>query len=1320
MKFKIFKGENMKKRISNFWLSIAIFILIQFSITFTAQGQQIIHGTVPPDIARLGLKPIGSLDSTTQVRFAIGLPLRNQNSLNTLLQQLYDPSSPNYHKYLTPNQFTTQFGPVGQDYQTVIDFAKANGFTISRTSSSNMLLDIIGTVANIEKVFNVKMLTYQHPTEARTFFAPDRDPSINLTMPILDILGLDNYYLPKPCNNNSKTGNKQIAGSGTGSGVNGSYKGPDFRAAYIPGVSLTGAGQKLGLFELTDYRTSDITEYEDFSQMNPLPTLIPTKVIVDDTSGIYINHDSVEAVLDIEMAISMAPGLSEIKVYEGWNRYDVLDAMATEDSCMTLSVSYYWGTDIDSTGDSYLQEMIAQGQSFFCSSGDNDAYTVYDTAGVLVPFPQGSAYATVVGGTNLYTAGPGSNYISENVWNDGTKWVTLSNYIYEEGSGSGGGIDSGEIMGTSLNCPIPLWQQGISNMLSAGGSNKYRNIPDVAMVADNVEYLYNGIESSNGKGTSYSAPLWAAFTALVNQKLAQNGAQPIGFINPAIYAIGKNPQQYSADFNDITSGNNQWAGSGSNFSAEPGYDLCTGWGSPNGQNLINALSSNWLWVGTETFNSSITVPAGVTLTIEPGATVTFANGANLTVNGTLNAEGTSSNPITMNFSGISSLVFSGSNSSLSYVNVNNGAGIIVNSGAKLTIQPGAVLNFSHISGGITVNGTFSANGTSSSPIMINNSNCGGLNFSGVNSSLSYVTINNITNITVNIGATLTIQSGTTLKFLPGTELMDYGVLNAVGTASQPITFTSTGGTTSGSGGTIFLMGSGASGSTINYANLQYGGGIQVYDGANLVLENSTISNCVSGIYIYYADAQIIKNQIINAIYAIDMEAPGYTSTIMDNTIKNNTGSWSGICGVMIDNSSTANVAHNEIGESTSGIVSGDGAVIYCSPSDNPFQNNLSVNNKLGMWADCGGTILAGYQGEGMYNSVHDNIQYDLISKNGSYLMAGNIYLGSSPKIYCDGTSTLYYTPTLSIDPWNGQSPSIEPKNGSKHNEIVQSVTIPNPIIADSTIIADSSFNDPASGINLENKGDINGAITQYKSMIAHDKFPDMAFTELFKLNKKYSRNDVLPYLGTFNSNSKYYPVATTLLADNNLQTGNFDEAMSAYDNLIKNYPDNYHGINARFEELFAYINIKHDKTTAKQILSQINALKLTDEAWVPQIQIAEYLLSDSSAALGKSKASDSTLNNESIGAAKKYALSDNYPNPFNPTTVISYQLANDGLVTLKVYDILGKEVKTLVNGYKTAGNYSVSFDASKLSSGVYFYQLRAGNFISTKKMLLLK
>jgi hypothetical protein len=90
-----------------------------------------------------------------------------------------------------------------------------------------------------------------------------------------------------------------------------------------------------------------------------------------------------------------------------------------------------------------------------------------------------------------------------------------------------------------------------------------------------------------------------------------------------------------------------------------------------------------------------------------------------------------------------------------------------------------------------------------------------------------------------------------------------------------------------------------------------------------------------------------------------------------------------------------------------------------------------------------------------------------------------------------------------------------------------------------------------------------------------------------------------------------------------------------------------------------------------------------------------------------------------------FSLSQNYPNPFNPSTTINYtiasgQLAGNNLVTLKIYDILGREVKTLVNEKQSAGSYSVSFNADKLASGIYFYTLRAGNFVQTKKMILLK
>ena len=101
------------------------------------------------------------------MNLAIGLPLRNQQELDTLLQQLYDPASPNYRRYLTPEQFTERFGPTETDYQAVMDFAKSNGLTVTVTHPNRVVLDVAGTVTDIQKAFHLTMRVYRHPREAR-------------------------------------------------------------------------------------------------------------------------------------------------------------------------------------------------------------------------------------------------------------------------------------------------------------------------------------------------------------------------------------------------------------------------------------------------------------------------------------------------------------------------------------------------------------------------------------------------------------------------------------------------------------------------------------------------------------------------------------------------------------------------------------------------------------------------------------------------------------------------------------------------------------------------------------------------------------------------------------------------------------------------------------------------------------------------------------------------------------------------------------------------------------------------------------------------
>lgn len=542
-------------------------------------GLKILHGHVPAVVEQL--QPKGTLASTNRLHLAIGLPLRNTNELDDFLARVYDPVSTNFHQYLTPVQFTEQFGPADMDYASVKEFAKQNHLTIEATYQNKLLLDVSGSVEDIERAFHVTMHVYQHPTEARDFYAPDTEPSVSAELPIADISGLNNYVRPHPKSVARSAGIQNNVASGSGSGPGGAYMGNDFRAAYLPGVSLTGAGQAVGLLEFDGYYSRDISRYEASAGLPavPLQTVLLNGFNGKPTTG--PNSGDSEVSLDIELAISMAPGLSRVVVFEGGpngNPNDILNRMAASNQVLQLSCSWGWGGGPSSTTDNIFKEMAAQGQSFFCASGDNDAYTSGSSSvnGVDNPSlenaPSSSPYLTSVGGTTLSTTGPGGSWSSETVWNWG-----LDDHSYV---GSGGGISS--------YYAIPSWQANV-NMTANGGSTANRNVPDVAMIADNVYADYGDGSGAALGGTSCATPLWAALTALMNEQSLAGGGAAVGFINPAIYAIGQGAD-YGGSFHDISTGNNTWKSSPNDFYAVGGYDLCTGWGTPNGQALINAVT----------------------------------------------------------------------------------------------------------------------------------------------------------------------------------------------------------------------------------------------------------------------------------------------------------------------------------------------------------------------------------------------------------------------------------------------------------------------------------------------------------------------------------------------------------------------------------------------------------------------------------------------------------------------------------------------------------------------------------------------------------
>ena len=164
----------------------------------TAQSlpRQVLSGHVPAVVSRLN--PTGRMAATNRLQLAIGLPLRNQAGLDDLIAQLYDPGSTNYHKFLTPGEFTARFGPTEEDYAAVQAFARANGFAVKATHGNRVVLDVEANAADIERAFQVTLQTFQHPTERAHFFAPDTEPSVPTNLPVADMWGLTDYARPTP------------------------------------------------------------------------------------------------------------------------------------------------------------------------------------------------------------------------------------------------------------------------------------------------------------------------------------------------------------------------------------------------------------------------------------------------------------------------------------------------------------------------------------------------------------------------------------------------------------------------------------------------------------------------------------------------------------------------------------------------------------------------------------------------------------------------------------------------------------------------------------------------------------------------------------------------------------------------------------------------------------------------------------------------------------------------------------------------------------------------------------------------------------------
>src|SRR2546423_685625 len=223
-----------------------------------ADAGRVINGHVPA--AARELLSIGDLPGENRLPLAIGLPVRDAAGLEAFLASVSDPASPNFRQYLTPDQFAERFGPTEQEYQAVINFAEANQLHVTATHPNRLIVDVSGSVTDVQRTFHIRLHNFRHPIENRTFFAPDTDPEVDAPVLIAHISGLTDYWLPRPQSRIRPLDISELnANTRSGSGPNGTFRGNDFRAAYLPGVSLNGSGQIVGLLEFDGYNPNDIS-----------------------------------------------------------------------------------------------------------------------------------------------------------------------------------------------------------------------------------------------------------------------------------------------------------------------------------------------------------------------------------------------------------------------------------------------------------------------------------------------------------------------------------------------------------------------------------------------------------------------------------------------------------------------------------------------------------------------------------------------------------------------------------------------------------------------------------------------------------------------------------------------------------------------------------------------------------------------------------------------------------------------------------------------------------------------------------------------------
>ncbi len=571
--------------------------------------------------------------------FDVVLRQPDQRALTVFLASLYNPSSANFHHFLTPQTFAQRFGAPASSLKAVRTYFASYGVRVTAVNTARTLVSLRGrdgdvarafatSVENIRTPGGVVVAQFARAASVPSSLAPDIAAVVGLSTP-----GVAAPHLSRQLTSSAPHGPTTCpsAGDATTNGPNQLYGYTAQQQAKLYGLDQawaagnTGVGQTIGIYELGLYNPSDVNTY--FSCYGVSPSVSVINVDGGPGSGF-----SDEATLDTEEVGVLAPG-AKIEIYQGPNNnagpLDVYARVADDNTANVLSVS--WGTcetdpNGDATGEQVIfQQMAAQGQSVLASAGDSGSSDCQGASSssttLAVDDPASQPFVTGVGGLAVTSISP----LNQSVWN-------------QSGSGSTCGGAAGGGGGVSVLWSRPSWQ--ITSGSTANVTT--RMVPDLSVMGDPSTGFIQYYPSSGNcsapdwfaiGGTSIGSPIVSALVAVATQ--ACNVGR-LGFLNPQLY------QMPSSDFVDVTSGSNDVFGAGG-YSAGPGYDMASGLGSPNGAAFINGLCPN---VNVDSSMSSFTTttlsPAVDSGPFTVSATLRNANGAAL-ANQTVKIDATSSN-----------------------------------------------------------------------------------------------------------------------------------------------------------------------------------------------------------------------------------------------------------------------------------------------------------------------------------------------------------------------------------------------------------------------------------------------------------------------------------------------------------------------------------------------------------------------------------------------------------------------------------------------------------------------------------------------------